>query len=118
DPKGMTILNAKTGEQLAFTPTTVVSQPVEAIYSEDHFWVLNLDPVSFVEIDAKTGKVLQHLASPVADIGFYGVHGNDLWITNYTQPELVQVDIRRRQAVNRFILSDDPGYPAGGGGLF
>jgi len=115
DP-GMALLDAKTGNQLGFIPLSVVKTPVEAIYSDGHFWVLNLDPLSFVEIDPKTGAVLTQIASPVPNIGYYGVQGDDLWITDYDNPTLVKVNIALRREVDRFPFSDDPEHfcPFGG----
>ena len=53
---GIAIVDQQTGEPLASIPTSVIRQPAEVIYANESFWVHNLDPDSFVEIDAKTGR--------------------------------------------------------------
>jgi ABC-type transport system substrate-binding protein len=116
DPAGMALLDTKTGSQQGFIPLSAVKTPAEAIFADGHFWVLNLDPLSFVEIDPKTGAILRQIASPVPDIGFYTVDGNDLWLTADSHPILVKVDVRLGREVDRFTLSDAPGFNGGFGG--
>ena len=57
-----------TGEPVASIPTSKISQPAEAIYAEGSFWVHNLDPNSFVEIDPQDGRVLTQIDAPFAEV--------------------------------------------------
>jgi ABC-type transport system substrate-binding protein len=108
-PAGMVLLNAKSGKQVGFIPRSAVGTPVEAIFADGHFWVLNLDPLSFVEIDPKVGQILKQIASPVQDVGYYAVDGNTLWVSDFGVPNLVKVDIGVGREVDRFDLSKDEG---------
>jgi ABC-type transport system substrate-binding protein/class 3 adenylate cyclase/streptogramin lyase len=118
DPAGMALLDAKTGTQLGFVSASAVKSPVGMIYADGNFWVLNIDPVSFVEVQPKSGRVLRQIASPVGDhVSDYTVQGNDLWVTDGGSPALVQVDIRLGREVNRFKLYGDPNFPGGLGAV-
>ncbi len=117
DPAGMAIVDAKSGRQLGFVPTSVLKSPLDAFFADGHFWVFNGDPTSFVEVDPKTGAVLAQIPTPVENVGSFGVGGNDLWVTDGDHPILVQVDSRLRREVNRYTLSDDPDYGGLNSGL-
>ena len=118
-PAGMALLDAKTGARLSFIPLSAVESPAEAIYADGHFWVLNLDPLLFVEIEPKTGNVIKQIPSPwpYANLGFYAVDGNTLWVTAYEEPLLVKMDIERGREVERFDISQQPGDEAGSTGV-
>jgi serine/threonine protein kinase len=111
---GMAIIDADTGAGIASIPASA-GQPVEAIFAEGHFWVLNIEPVSFVQIEPDTGRVVRQITSPIDDVGSFTVDGNDLWITNYSQPIISRVDIRREREVAR--VDDLPGDGGSGGVL-
>lgn len=102
---GIAVIDAKTGEKLASIPPSAVRAPLEAIYAEGHFWVLNLDPPSFVEIDPRSGRILRRIPSPFGngELGYYAVHGNTLWVTK--DATVAKVDIRLGVEVDRFNLS-------------
>ena len=91
-------------------PPAVIASPAEAIFAEGSFWVLNLEPLEFVQIDPTDGAVLRRIASPIDDVGYYTVDGNDLWVTHWTQPVMSRVDIERGREVTRF-----EGLPGDGG---
>ena len=114
---GMALLDAENGRSLAFIPRSVVKTPAEAIYADGHFWVLNLDPISFVEIEPKTGEVIAQIASPVDNVGYYAVDGNTLWVSAYEEPLLVKIAIDISREVGRFHLSQSPGDQGGSVGV-
>ncbi|CAN5659380.1 hypothetical protein BH18ACT3_BH18ACT3_15140 [soil metagenome] len=111
---GMALIDAETGGSVAFVPSSVVSNPVEALYVDGSYWVLNLEPMSFVQIDATTGEVLRQIASPIDDVGGFTVNGKDLWITHFTRPILSKVDIEVAREALRFEDLPDEG---GNGGV-
>lgn len=113
---GVAIVDERSGEQLASIPTSVIRQPDRALYAEGRFWMLDHDPVSFVEIDPKTGRVLTHIGSPFDEGTNYAVSGNTLWVTG---PELAKIDIGLRREVDRLDLGDfTGGVVAAGGSLW
>ena len=116
-PAGMALLDAKTGARLSFIPLSTVKSPAEAIYADEHFWVLNIDPISFVEIEAKTGRVVRQIASPFDDVGYYAVDGNTLWVTAYEESLLSKIDIDLGREVDRFDISQGPNDSGGSSGV-
>jgi serine/threonine-protein kinase len=99
---GIAIVDQVTGEPMASIPTSVIREPAEVIYADGSFWVHNLDPNSFVEIDPKTGGVLTQIAAPFEDVGTFTVEGGTLWVTG---PSVVKIDIGLRREVDRFHLA-------------
>ncbi len=113
---GIAIVHAQTGKKLASIPTSVVREPNQVIYGEGHFWVQNLDPMSLVEIDAKTGRILKQIGLPFEEIGTYTVDGDTLWVSG---PELVKFDISLGREVDRFDFGDWlPGVVVADGSLW
>ena len=104
---GMAIIDASTGEGTASISDSVVRRPAEAIFAGGHFWVLNLEPLSFVQIDPQSGRVVRQIASPTEDVGYFTVDGNDLWITEWSGRGLFKVDVQLGREVDRF--DDLPG---------
>jgi serine/threonine-protein kinase len=102
---GVALLDAKSGEVLAAIP---LREGREAIFADGSFWVLNLEPLSFVQIDASSRSVVKQIASPVPNVGYFAVDGNDLWVSDYSGPTLVRVDVGLGREVDRFRLSDEP----------
>jgi DNA-binding SARP family transcriptional activator len=105
-PKTVSVVmvDPATGKVTATIEAAQVKAPVESIFDGTDFWVLNLEPLSFVQIDGRSGEVLRQIASPVDDVGYFTVDGDDLWVTSYTQPTVVQVDIDRGVEVARLGL--------------
>ncbi|MGI8605945.1 MAG: protein kinase domain-containing protein, partial [Gaiellaceae bacterium] len=101
---GVAILDAESGDVVAEIPG---KEGREAIYADGSFWILKLEPISFSQIDAESRTVVKEIASPVSDVGYFAVDGNDLWVTDYTGPTLVRVDVRLGREVERFRLSND-----------
>ncbi len=108
-PAGMALMNASTWERVGFVPLSKVKTPAEAIFADGRFWVLNLDPVSFVEIDPKSGRILTSIATPYDDAGYFAVDGDDLWVADYASPEVAKVSISRARVVDRYPTSRDEG---------
>ena len=98
---GIAIIDQLTGEPVASIPTSAIRQPAEVIYAGGSFWVHNLDPNSFVEIDPETGDVLAQIAAPFQDVGTFAVDGDALWVTG---PSVSKIDIPLRREVDRFDL--------------
>lgn len=101
------IIDPDTGDVTATIDRAQIRAPVEAIYADGSFWILNLEPMSFAQVDAQTGEITRQIASPVDDVGYFAVDGSDLWVTHYTQPVVSRVDIERGIEVGRFV--DLPG---------
>jgi serine/threonine-protein kinase len=100
DP-GVAIVDETTGEPLVSIPTSEIRQPERIIHSGGSFWVHNLDPNSFVEIDARTGRVVSQVAAPFQDVGRFTVDGDTLWVTG---PYVSKIDVGLRREVDRFEL--------------
>ena len=98
---GIAIVDQVTGDPLASIPTSVIRQPAAAIHAERSFWVHNLDPNSFVEIDPRDGKVLTQIAAPFEEVGGFTVDDDTLWVTG---PSVVKIDIGLRREIDRFDL--------------
>ena len=105
---GMAVIDTETGELRRFIGHGVVQEPAEVVFADGSFWVLNLSPISFVQIDP-SGKVLSEIASPFGDVGYFAVEGNHLWVTQYDGPGVAKVDIQLGREVDRFTLSEEPG---------
>jgi ABC-type oligopeptide transport system substrate-binding subunit/class 3 adenylate cyclase/tRNA A-37 threonylcarbamoyl transferase component Bud32/outer membrane protein assembly factor BamB len=102
---GVALLDAKSGDVVAEIP---LKEARDAIFADGSFWLLNLEPLSFVQLDANTRKVVKQIASPLPNVGYFAVDRDDLWVTDYGGPTLVRIDIGLGREVNRFRLSDDP----------
>jgi predicted Ser/Thr protein kinase len=96
---GIAIVDRETGEPIASIPTSAIREPAEALHAEGRFWVHNLDPNSFVELDPRNGKVLTQVAAPFDDIGGFAVDGDTLWVTGEV---LAKIDVGLRQEIDRF----------------
>lgn len=112
---GMAIIDAASGALIAHVPTSTVKTPAEAIFAEGHYWVLNLEPLSFVQIEPATGRVVRQITAPTEDVGFYTVADGNLWVTEYSQRSLYKVDVARGRVIARF--DDLPGLGGSGGVL-
>ena len=118
-PPGMAIISAADGHQTAFIPLSRVQSPVEAIFAGGHFWVLNINPVSFVEIDPRSGRILRQIASPTSDVGYFTVDGNTLWVTNNGKPIVYSVNVSSVGSGVQFTIPHEQfglGWPAVGFG--
>ncbi len=107
---GVALLDEQTLEPVAQIP---VQRPVEGYFADGSFWFLNLEPVSFVRIDADTLGETDAISSPLAEVNSFAVDGDSLWVTDSTLPILVQIDIATGREVERIDLRDS-GFPDGG----
>ena len=98
---GIAIVDQRTGNPLASIPTSRISQPAEVIYVDGSFWVHNLEPNSFVQVDPQDGRVLTQIPAPFDEIGTFAVDGDTLWVTG---PSVVKIDIGLRREIDRFDL--------------
>jgi streptogramin lyase len=65
---------------------------VDVHHDDGSFWVFDLAPPSFVEVDPVTGGVIRRFRSPIADVGSYTASGNTLWITDEQGGAVTAVD--------------------------
>jgi DNA-binding SARP family transcriptional activator len=63
-PPGVALFDASTGRLIAHIPKTEIAEPVEAVKGSGAFWVWNLRPFSLVQVDPRSGKVVNRIASP------------------------------------------------------
>jgi hypothetical protein len=110
--QGVGLLSAQDGAMLAFLSGLVVPQPVEAIHVGGSFWVFDRDPPRFVQIHPITGGIMQTLRSPIADVGFFTVHLNQLWITDESRGDVTAIDIKDGHTLRTFR-----GLPGRGGSV-
>ena len=94
---GIAIVDQTTGERLATVPTSRISQPAEVVYGDGSFWVHNLEPNSFAEIDPEDGQVLDQIPAPFQDVGSFAVEGDTLWVTGES---VAKIDIGLGQEVD------------------
>src|SRR5207237_2149245 len=89
-PSGIVLVEAKTGKETAHIGTSTVKLPVEAVYAAGSFWVLNLEPASFIEVDAKKGSIVRQIASPFSDVGGFTADDRNLWIADFAHPVIAR----------------------------
>ncbi len=94
-PAGMALVSATTGEQQAFIPLSQVHLPAEAIFSGGSYWVFNLDPLQFVEISAKTGRIIRRINSPFDDVAYYTVADGILYVTQHNGNGIARIELSR-----------------------
>ena len=94
---GISIVDQVSGESLASIPTSRISQPAEVVYGEGSFWIHNLEPNSFAEIDPENGQVLKQIPAPFQDVGSFTVEGDTLWVTGES---LAKIDIELEREVD------------------
>jgi ABC-type transport system substrate-binding protein/class 3 adenylate cyclase len=104
-PSGIALIDLKTGKETAHIDTSAVKQPVEATYAAGAFWILNLEPLSFVQVDAKKGSIVRQIASPFEDPGGFAVDERSLWFADYSHPVIARIDIASGREVDRLDLS-------------
>jgi hypothetical protein len=108
--QGVGLLSAQNGAMLAFLSCLVVPPPVEALHVAGSFWGFESDPPTFVQIHPVTGGIMRRLRSPIADVGFFTVHGNELWITDEIRGDVTAIDVTNGRTLRTFH-----GLPGRGG---
>jgi len=104
-PSGIALIDPKTGKEIAHIATTSVKAPVEATYAAGAFWILNLEPLSFVQVDAKKGSIVRQIASPFEEPGGFAIDERSLWFADYAHPIIARIDIASGREVDRLDLS-------------
>jgi hypothetical protein len=100
--QGVGLLSAQDGATRAFLSGEVVARPVEAIRSGRSFWVFDVDPPTFVQIDQTTGSIIRRLRSPIADVGSFTVYGTEMWITDESRGDVAAIDARNGHTLRTF----------------
>jgi DNA-binding SARP family transcriptional activator/ABC-type transport system substrate-binding protein len=107
---GVNLLDTKTGEVLAQFPSIHAG---EIWYADGVFWVLTLTAdgksISFFGIDARTHRVITQFATGLDDVGNYAALGHDLWVSDFTSPNLLRMDIPSGRIVQQISLADPRG---------
>jgi DNA-binding SARP family transcriptional activator/ABC-type transport system substrate-binding protein len=116
---GTVLLDLANGKEIASIPRSRLAVAAYPIFAGGHFWVNNWSPNAYVEIDPKSGAILNEITPPARDpnvtrdfetITPFAVEGNTLWVNS--ADDLVKMDIRLGREVDRFEL-DDLGEGAG-----
>jgi hypothetical protein len=110
---GVGLLSARDGATLAFLSGELIPRPVDAVYDGGSFWVFDADPPTFAQIDPVTGSIIRRLSSPVADVGFFTVDGNVMWITDQTHGGVTEIDARDGHTLRAFRRLPGRGGSAG-----
>jgi DNA-binding SARP family transcriptional activator/ABC-type transport system substrate-binding protein len=112
---GVNFLDAKTGEVLAQYPSILA---LETWYADGIFWVLTGTPehksLSFVGIDARTHRSVARFATGVDDVGNFAVVGHNLWVSDFSSPTLLRLDIPSGRIEKRISLADPGGADSTG----
>ncbi|MDP9269799.1 MAG: ABC transporter substrate-binding protein [Chloroflexota bacterium] len=104
-PAGIAVIDAKTGKETVHIGISTVKEAVDATYASGNFWILNLEPLSFVQVDATKGSIVRQIASPFDDVGGYVADERNLWIADYAHPAIARIDIASGREVNRLDLA-------------
>jgi DNA-binding SARP family transcriptional activator/ABC-type oligopeptide transport system substrate-binding subunit len=103
---GVALLDPADGRVVSHVDS--LQQPADVIFGDGRFWVLNLTPLSFVAIDPRSGRIARQIASPVEDVGSFGVARDRLWVADAAGPTVVEIDSRTGRALERLRVSGDP----------
>jgi class 3 adenylate cyclase/ABC-type transport system substrate-binding protein len=110
---GTVLFDLASEQQIRSIPTSRLAVPGYPRFVDGRFWVNNFTPSSYVEIEPETGRIKREISTPSRDpdaIGEgwsespYAVDGDVLWATS--GDDLVKVDLRRGQEVQRFHLDE------------
>jgi ABC-type oligopeptide transport system substrate-binding subunit/class 3 adenylate cyclase len=104
-PSGLAVLDATTGRIIAHVPTSTIKSPVDPLYAAGKFWVMNLEPFSVVEVDAKTGKIGRTIAPALPCCGGMAIDGQTMWVADFERPVIAKIHIPSGREVDRFDLS-------------
>lgn len=116
---GTVLIELESGKTIASIPLSRLAVSAYPIFAGGHFWVNNWSPIAYVEIDPKTGAILNEISPPARDpnvhrdpstVTPFAVQGNALWVNS--GDDVVKIDIGLGREVDRFEL-DDLGEGAG-----
>jgi ABC-type transport system substrate-binding protein len=129
---GTVLIELESGNEIASIPRSRLAVAAYPIFAGGHFWVNNWSPNAYVQIDPKTGAILNEISPPARDpnvtrdfetITPFAVQGNTLWVNS--ADDLVKMDIGLGREVDRFELDDlgegagvAEGVAVGGGSLW
>ncbi|HEY7526830.1 MAG TPA: ABC transporter substrate-binding protein [Candidatus Limnocylindria bacterium] len=102
---GIALVDARTHAEKAHIGLSTISQPVDATFAAGYFWVLNLEPLSFVQIDPKSGAIVRQVALPFNDPGGFAADEHNLWFADYSHPLIARIDVATGRELDRFDLS-------------
>ncbi len=111
--KGVALIDARNGLLFESVSAAAVARPAEAAYDGGSFWVFDVAPPAFVQIDAANGNVIRHLRSPFRDVGFFTVSGSTIWVTNETSGQVAAIDARDGHRLRTFSHLPGRGGSAG-----
>jgi class 3 adenylate cyclase/ABC-type oligopeptide transport system substrate-binding subunit/streptogramin lyase len=104
-PSGIALVDVKTGKETTHVGNATVKQPVDGAYVAGTFWVLNLEPLSFVQVDPKTGSIIRQVSSPFPDLGGFAGDEQNFWIADYAHPVIARFDAASGRELDRLDLS-------------
>ena len=112
---GIALVDASSGRETAHVDLSRISRPVEVTYASGFFWVLNLEPLSFIQLDPMDGSIVRQLAVPFEEPGGFAADDRNFWIADYDHPVIARIDVASGREVDRFDLSksiqpDDLGF--------
>jgi DNA-binding SARP family transcriptional activator/ABC-type transport system substrate-binding protein len=107
------LIDLESGKMIASIPRSRLAVAAYPVFARGHFWVNNWSPSAYVEIDPKSGVILNEITPParVPNVGKdpssvtpFAVQGNTLWVNS--EDDLVKMDIGLGREVDRFQLDD------------
>ena len=108
---GTVLIELESGKTIASIPLSRLAVSAYPIFAGGHFWVNNWSPYAYVEIDPKTGAILNEINPPARDPNIqkdpstvtpFAVQGNTLWVSS--GDDLVKMDIGLGREVDRLEL--------------
>lgn len=85
---------------------------LQMLYADGTFWVLrgNQDhlAVSFVAVSEASGAVAREFGSPYADVGYFLVLPDAIWVSDYQHPQLARLDPVTGVVTERVELGGGP----------
>ena len=88
------LIDAGTGKPIASIRS--LAGAADARFGAGGFWTVNPVAHTLARIDPATGAVTKQIASPVNinNQGSFAVHGNDIWVADWSGPNVYKLDAR------------------------
>ena len=108
---GTVLIDLSTGDQIQSIALSRLPVSAYPLFAGGHFWVNNWSPAEYVEIDARSGRILRSINPPARDpnvreegrsITPFAVEGDVMWVTS--AHDLVKIGIGLGSEVDRFRL--------------